>query len=289
MGKTKRITGISRAFQSITDSQSGKHFDPKKNQELNENFKVLIASKTSLRKKSYELAYDIYHEIGLTSAMDERRKSCISSYDLRKRTLTLLIKDFKGNDAATVTLYFDSNYGLPCDEIFSNEVIQLRNQNRKLCEVARWAIKKEYSYSKKLLIGIFNMITIYARRVQKATDLVIEVHPRHVPFYKRLLLFQEISESKPCPRVNGSPAILLRLDFDLIDKEISRAKEEIKLHHKIKRKDLMGDYCSFREELAIADFLTKYNKPMTREQSNYFGLTSNFELESQRSGFSKAV
>jgi hypothetical protein len=43
------------------------------------------------------------------------------------------------------------------------------------------------------------------------TDVVVEVNPRHVGFYRRAFGFQPMSDVRTCERVNA-PAVLLRLD-----------------------------------------------------------------------------
>ena len=51
--------------------------------------------------------------------------------------------------------------------------------------------------------------------------MIIEVHPRHAGFYKRMLGFTEIGGEKACPRVNDAPAVLLHLDMRHVDEQIA--------------------------------------------------------------------
>ena len=73
-----------------------------------------------------------------------------------------------------------------------------------------------------LLVRLFNFIYIFALRVRRFDDFVIEVNPRHVNYYKRMLLFEQIGTERPCPRVQGAPATLLHLDLCDVDREILR-------------------------------------------------------------------
>jgi hypothetical protein len=42
---------------------------------------------------------------------------------------------------------------------------------------------------------------------------VITVNPRHVRFYRNVMLFELLGEEKSCEKVNGAPAVLLRMDL----------------------------------------------------------------------------
>jgi hypothetical protein len=55
--------------------------------------------------------------------------------------------------------------------------------------------------------------------MQGHTDVVIEVNPRHVAFYKRMLGFKEFGPERLCSRVNA-PAVLLRLELEYVDQQI---------------------------------------------------------------------
>jgi hypothetical protein len=46
--------------------------------------------------------------------------------------------------------------------------------------------------------------------VRHVDDVFIEVNPRHVPFYRRMLDFTAIGDCKVCPRVEA-PAILMHV------------------------------------------------------------------------------
>lgn len=56
--------------------------------------------------------------------------------------------------------------------------------------------------------------------MQGYTDVVIEVNPRHVRFYKRMLGFVEFGAERMCSRVDA-PAVLLRLELDYVDRPSS--------------------------------------------------------------------
>lgn len=122
--------------------------------------------------------------------------------------------------AGTVTLGLDNPKGLVVDELYKTEVDILRSQGRKIAELTKLAVD-ESAASKSVLAALFHIAFIYAFHIHKYTDFVIEVNPRHVFFYKRMLGFNMIGKEKMCPRV-GAPAVLLHIDLDYIDRQITQ-------------------------------------------------------------------
>lgn len=128
----------------------------------------------------------------------------------------------------TLTLGLDSDDGLLAEELYPDEIKELRSQNRRLCEMTKLAFDPLYS-SKESLAALFHLAYIYAHNIFKATDVLIEVNPRHVTFYQRRLGFEQIGDApRICPRV-GAPAVLLRGKLAFGAKQISRlaGKREI--------------------------------------------------------------
>lgn len=122
--------------------------------------------------------------------------------------------------AGTITLGLDSPSGLAMDKLYKAEVEPLRQQGRRIVELTRLAVDETLG-SKEVLAALFHIAFIYAFHIHMYTDFVIEVNPRHVGFYKRMLGFEQIGEERMCPRVSA-PAVLLKLDFDYINREITR-------------------------------------------------------------------
>jgi hypothetical protein len=119
----------------------------------------------------------------------------------------------------TLTLGIDSAKGLAADELYKEELNFFRKKGRKICEVSKLAIDPQFS-SKELFASLFHLTYIYAYTLHKVKDAFIEVNPRHAAFYKRMLGFKQIGEKRTCPRVDA-PAVLLHLDLDYMDAQIS--------------------------------------------------------------------
>ena len=129
-----------------------------------------------------------------------------------------LFAESDGVAVGTMTLCLDAGEtGLPADENFSDKLDELRLQGRRLCEPSRLAIDK--GVSKRVFAALIHISYIYAHNIHGYTDYVIEVNPRHVMFYKRMLGFSDFGGERNCTRV-GAPAVLLRLELDYMRKQI---------------------------------------------------------------------
>lgn len=120
----------------------------------------------------------------------------------------------------TISLGFDSPIGLLVDELYKAEIDPLRRQGRKLCEFTKLAVDSHIR-SKRVLAALYHISYIYARNIQEHTDLFIEVNPRHVNFYRRMLGFRQHGEEKVNLRVNA-PAVLLWLELDYAHRQIQK-------------------------------------------------------------------
>jgi hypothetical protein len=130
-----------------------------------------------------------------------------------------LYAETRGQTVGTMSLCLDHGAGLPADEIFGDKLDALRAQGRRLCEPSRLAIEK--NVTKRVFASLIHISYIYSHNIHGFTDYVIEVNPRHVMFYKRMLGFHDLGAERACPRV-GAPAVLLRLPLDHMREQIAR-------------------------------------------------------------------
>ena len=133
----------------------------------------------------------------------------------------------------TLTVGLDSDDGLLADALYQQEIDTLRSMRLKVCEITKLAFDPRYS-SKESLASLFHLAYIYASDIYSATDLLIEVNPRHASFYQRRLGFKQIGEMRVCPRVDA-PALLLHVSLEYGAKQISmhagsRSKREKSLY-----------------------------------------------------------
>jgi hypothetical protein len=120
----------------------------------------------------------------------------------------------------TLTLGIDSVNGLFADENYKAEVDQLRADNRRICELTKFAVDQTRG-SKRVLAALFHISYIYARVLNQRTDVVIEVTPKHAPFYKRMLGFKPFGEERMNTRVH-TMGVLLWMEIKHMDEQIER-------------------------------------------------------------------
>jgi hypothetical protein len=119
----------------------------------------------------------------------------------------------------TISVGFDSPDHLQAEFLYREEIAAFRDQGARVCEFTKLAVDSEFN-SGKVLPQLFHLAHIYAHLIGRATDLFVEVNPRHAVFYRRMLGFSRIGAEKTCPRVNA-PAVLLHLDLHYAAKQIS--------------------------------------------------------------------
>ena len=122
-----------------------------------------------------------------------------------------------GAVVATMSLCMDSPILLPADDNFPDMLDRLRAEGRRLCEPSRLAI--DQGVTKRVFAALIHISYLYARVVHRYSDYVIEVNPRHVMFYQRMLGFERFGAERSCTRV-GAPAVLLRLPLERMGEQI---------------------------------------------------------------------
>jgi hypothetical protein len=155
---------------------------------------------------------------------------------------------------ATISVGLDSDLGLFVDKLYSAEVNLIRAQKRKICEFTKLAIDGGVR-SKPVLAALFHIAYIFARRLNHCTDLLVEVNPRHVLFYKRMLGFSDLGPERLDPRV-GAVAVLLRLDLRFAQQQIAQLGGHVELAGGIR--SLYPYFFSGHEEVRIEARLREF-------------------------------
>lgn len=233
-------------------------------------FRTVVAGTLTQRERAFRLAYRVYRDCGYVGETEAGR--IVSKFDAQPGTLVLLIQDSGGCDVATVSLVFDSPAGLPSDEVHGAELAELRAQGRRLAEVTRLAIDPAYVGTKTLLVQLFNAISVYGRHEEGTTDCVIEVNPRHENYYRRLLMFEPAGPARPCPRVNGAQARLLRLDLAAQVVEIGIVGGTQGQVRGPRGRTLYSHFCAPDQEPQLAAFMRSQQRPMTAAERRHFQL-----------------
>nr|WP_249222929.1 GNAT family N-acetyltransferase [Noviherbaspirillum sp. L7-7A] len=173
-------------------------------------FQIRLANTETVRSHASSLIHRMYASRGYTVNNPLQENP-------HRVTMTISEED---KVIGTITLGIDSPSGLLADEIFKDEVDAYRARGRKVCELTKLAFDPT-TRSKTALASLFHIIFIYLRRVQKCTDIFIEVNPRHRRFYERMLGFKKHGPKKMNPRVNA-PAYLLCVETDYVEEQIQK-------------------------------------------------------------------
>jgi hypothetical protein len=169
-----------------------------------------------------------------------------TSYGVNPNRITLSASN-REEVVATIAVGLDSDAGLFVDTLYRDDVDQLRSRERKVCEFTKLAVEESVR-SKPILAALFHIAYIHARRINLCTDLVVEVNPRHVAFYQRMLGFSACGTEKLDPRI-GAPAVLLRLDLAFAERQIAEMGGRLDLVPT--RRSLYPWFFASNEELAI--------------------------------------
>ena len=121
----------------------------------------------------------------------------------------------------TLTVRLDGAGGLKADLLFGAELAEWRAAGAKLCEFGSLAVDAHAHNPKRLLAQVFHLAYLHAHRRAGCERGVIEVNPRHVAFYRRLLGWMPYTTARHNPRVDA-PAVLMSCDFATVRQQIAR-------------------------------------------------------------------
>lgn len=194
-GISSRATSASsRAARSITNADL---------------FKIRLANVTGIRSEANLLVKKRYEERGYTTQ------------DIEPNPYRLTIVAYDGKEpTGTISIGFDSSKGLLCDELYKVDVDKLRGTRRKVCEFIKLAVNSP-SASIPTLAALFHVAFLYAYKIYRFDDIVMEINPHHAKFYTRALGFQQIGAEMLNSRVNA-PALLLRCECSYINAQLEK-------------------------------------------------------------------
>lgn len=205
-----------------------------------QKFKIRLATSEERTKAASMLIQKMYSWRGYETAGLEERPNRI--------TLLSFMDDVV---VGTCTLGLDSPAGLSADEIYKDKIDELRASGAKVCELTKLAIDQNVK-SKMVLASLFHITYIYGCLFNGYTDVVIEVNPRHVLFYQKMLGFQPFGPERMCNRVNA-PAMLLRQECQYVAQQIKKFGG--KMEKAGNERSLYPYFFSASEEIGISNRL----------------------------------
>ena len=123
-----------------------------------------------------------------------------------------LLAEAEGQLIGTLTVGPDSPQGLLAEGTYAREIRALRRNGSRVGELTKLALEKGVDW-KAALDALVQAAWAVTRIAHALTDVVIEVNPRHVKFYRRVFGFEELASGRVCSRV-GAPSVLLLLDLE---------------------------------------------------------------------------
>lgn len=162
---------------------------------------------------AFRLVHDQYVARGFMAPQESGRRLSIHN---SLTSTKVFVARRQGVVIGTLTLIEDSFLGLPMGEIYEEELAGLRARGHRLAEVSALALDPRYrAVGVAIVMRLVRMLVLYAAQVEGLDELCIAVNPRHVDFYRRLLQFQVFGDVKSYQKVNGAPAVALRLELAL--------------------------------------------------------------------------
>jgi hypothetical protein len=165
-------------------------------------------------EQALKLVHDSYVDRGYMSAHPSELRLCIQDALPQTRTF---VAQLQGRIIATVSLFFDSTFGLPLDSLYRDELDILRHQGRRIGEVGMLADRRRALLRSLPLVLRLMKLVFWSAREKSLDDLIIATHPRHANFYQRLLCFEQFAEIKYYSAVRNAPAVPMRLDLAGLD------------------------------------------------------------------------
>jgi hypothetical protein len=176
-----------------------------------QEYTIQVAQTGEERQRAWALVYEAYAKKGYAGGDPE--KLWYGLFDALPDTRTFLASR-GGQDAATLTLVFDSPLGLPADALYGDELDAIRRRGRRACEIVSLVnVEDRASRCFEVLKHMFRLAYLTAVEMEDAQDFVITVNPHHAGYYEKKMLFERRGEERRYGKVGGAPAILLHLDL----------------------------------------------------------------------------
>jgi hypothetical protein len=165
---------------------------------VREDFQLRLANSRGRQAESSELVQRMYAWRGYKHTQGQSTQ----------RAHEATLQTCQGHDVfGTLTIRYDSDAGLAADALYRTELDAYRSAGARVAELTRLAVDPKLG-SKEVLGALFHAAYVFCGPLGKIDDVFIEVNPRHVAFYQRMLDFQQAGEPRICPRVDATAVLL---------------------------------------------------------------------------------
>lgn len=170
-------------------------------------------------EQAFSLVYKEYLELGYIQEPNPSHMF-FNIHNLLPNSATSVMK-YGREVLSTISIVIDNkHFGLPLDALYHLELSRLRRQGRRLCEVCALATSQKARWG-NMFMPLFRLVFWHAVN-NNMDDICIMVNPKHVPFYKAIIVFEDLGPEKLYPRV-GAPAVALRINLDVYKEKLREA------------------------------------------------------------------
>jgi hypothetical protein len=177
---------------------------------------IAIAKSAAQYAAATDLVRERYAWRGYEFA-DPANAPAASRHERTSQEITFLVASGE-TTVGTLTLGLDGPHGLSAEAAYADVIGQFRVAGRRVCELTRLALAQRVE-SKAVLASLFSLAHAVGRTMHDVTDVFIEVNPRHVGFYSRVLGFAIAAGETFCERVRA-PSVLLQLELDALEQRL---------------------------------------------------------------------
>ncbi len=173
----------------------------------------------------FRLLHDVYVQAGLSDPSSTAMRIIPHHSNPSSKVFIGFYEepDSKQIPVYTVSLFPDSDDGLPMDAVFNSELDGLRKQGRKIVEVGCLASNPGFRMQNMNIPMLGNRVVHeYAANYLDMDDLVITVHPKHVWVYRDILLFEPMAQVNAYAYVKNNPAVAMRLNLRTAEQEYKK-------------------------------------------------------------------
>ncbi len=233
------------------------------NTTLSDRFVFKVATEREEREQAYKLAYEAYIKKGF---IDSDPSGMHFGLHHAHPLTTTFIGKLDDEVVITMSLFPDSELGLPMDSLYQKELDRLRKKGRFIAEVGTLASSpKVRSSLQQLPMMMNNIMHRYASQHLGVDDLVLTVNPAHELVYRHLILCRRMGRNRAYDRVNGHMAVPFRLNVKHCEKDYYR-----KYRHKPVNKDFHYFFYTQQHSNIVLPEKKSLAPGYTREEYHYF-------------------
>lgn len=175
-------------------------------QQQNSYFQIVLANSSYEIDQAKQLVHDVYVKQEFIRPSSTGRRT--NKYTEQDSNLVFLGYQNE-RMVMSITIFLDTEIGLPGDSIFSREIDQFRRRHRRIVEAGSMATLMP---STRIFHTFQDTVILYLKR-NGFNDIFILVHPRYERAYNRILGFDFLAGPKFYPAVNNKAAIIMHLDL----------------------------------------------------------------------------